>query len=496
MSADATDSTFDLKYPDRFYIGGEWVQPSTDRMFDVVMPATEEVFYRVAEAVEADVDRAAAAARTAFDEGPWPRLSHAERASYLTRIAEGLRARSAQLGEAWTGEIGVLSRISQYSAFGAADHFDTYAAMAATFPFQAEHRRSSGDAPALLVREPVGVVAAIVPWNAPLSLMCVKAAPALLAGCTVIIKASPEAPLDAYILAEIVDEVGLPPGVLNVLTADRKASEHLVRNPQVDKVSFTGSTAAGMKIGAICGERIARFTLELGGKSAAVVLDDYPIEAAAGALAASTPMLSGQVCAALTRIVVPRRRHDDLVDALSSAFEKIVVGDPFDSATQLGPLAMKRQLERVEGYIAQGKAQGARVATGGGRPAGLNRGYFIEPTVFADVDNQSVIAREEIFGPVVCVIASADEEDAVRIANDTNYGLNASVFTNDPQRAYDVARRLRSGTVGHNGFQIDFGVGFGGFKQSGVGREGGEDGLLPYLESKTLLLEGAPWRTA
>jgi acyl-CoA reductase-like NAD-dependent aldehyde dehydrogenase len=346
--------------------------------------------------------------------------------------------------------------------------------------------------PALLVREPVGVVAAIIPWNAPHVLMAYKVAAALIAGCTIIIKASPEAPSSPYFMAEICEEVGLPAGVVNVLTAERQVSELLVRDPRVDKISFTGSTAAGRKIAAICGDRIARVTLELGGKSPAIILDDYDIGKAAAAIARSAPVMTGQVCASLTRIIVSDKRHDDFVDALAAAFGAIKVGDPFDATSQMGPLAMERQRDRVEMLIAQGRAEGARLATGGGRPAHLNRGFFIEPTVFAGVDNNSTIAREEIFGPVLSVIPAASEAQAIEIANDSIYGLNSSVFTEDPDRAYTVGRQLRAGTVGHNGFRTDFGIAFGGFKQSGLGREGGIEGLRPYLEAKTMIFETAP----
>ncbi|BBG03882.1 MULTISPECIES: aldehyde dehydrogenase family protein [Pseudonocardia] len=338
----------------------------------------------------------------------------------------------------------------------------------------------------------MGVVGAIVPWNAPMNLITWKLAPALIAGCTVVLKLSPEAPGAGYLVAEVAEEIGLPPGVVNVLTADREVSELLVRDPRVDKIAFTGSTAAGRRIASICGERIARCTLELGGKSAAVILDDADLDAAAAALARAECYLSGQVCSSLTRIVVTRDRHDELVEALAARFSAIAVGDPFDAATQMGPLAVRRQRDRVEGFIATGIDEGARLVTGGGRPKHLDRGWFVEPTVFADVDNSSTIAREEIFGPVLSVVPAADEDDAVRIANDTIYGLNASVFTPDVARARAVAGRIRSGTVGHNGFRTDFSVGFGGFKQSGIGREGGVEGLRSYLENKTVILDGVP----
>jgi aldehyde dehydrogenase (NAD+) len=299
-------------------------------------------------------------------------------------------------------------------------------------------------------------------------------------------------PGEAYLVAEVAEEIGLPPGVLNVLTADREVSELLVRDPRVDKITFTGSTAAGRRIASLCGERIARVTLELGGKSAAVVLDDADLEVAAATLAQAECMMTGQVCSSLTRIVVSRQRHDQLVEALAGVFSQVKVGNQFDPDSQMGPLAVSRQRDRVLGYIEKGVAEGATLATGGGRPAHLDRGWFVEPTVFGNVDNSSTIAREEIFGPVLSVIPAADERDAVAIANDTIYGLNASVFTADVDRARDVAGQLRAGTVGHNSFRTDFGIAFGGYKQSGIGREGGTEGLLPFLETKTVILEERP----
>ena len=481
-----------LRHPSQFFIGGEWVRPSSDSVFDVISPATEEVFVQVAEAQEADINRAVAAARHAFDHGPWPRMSHAERAVFLRAIAAKITERAEDIGVVWPNEAGVTHALAKAVHGPVARTYDYYAGLADTFKFEERHTPLGGGEVGLLVREPVGVVAAIIPWNGPVMLIAYKLAPALLAGCTVILKASPEAPGMAYIFAQIAQEIGLPPGVVNVVTADRGVSELLVRHPGVDKISFTGSSAAGQRIASICGERIARFTLELGGKSAALILDDYDVETAAQALVAPACRLTGQVCASLTRIVVSRKRHDQLVEALAASFGAVNVGDPFDPATQMGPLAMRRQRDRVEGFIAQGKAEGAQLATGGSRPAHLNRGFFIEPTVFANVDNNSTIAREEIFGPVLSVIPADSEAHAIEIANDTVYGLNNSVFTNDPDRAYKVARQLRSGTVGHNIYRADFSVAFGGFKQSGIGREGGTEGLMPYLETKTIILDGLP----
>ena len=480
-----------VRNPGAFFFGGEWVAPSAKTTIDVVDSASEEVFLTVAEAQAEDVDRAVTAARKAFDEGPWARMSPRERAVYLNRIADAWAARGDQLADSWAAESGVLRAVSTHAATGLGHTFRYYAGLADSFAWEEKFTSQTGQ-PALLVREAVGVVAAIIPWNAPHQLMTAKIAPALLAGCTVIIKASPEAPSSPYMFAEICEEVGLPAGVVNVLTADREVSELLVRDPRVDKVSFTGSTVAGRKIASICGERIARVTLELGGKSPALILDDYDVGKAAESIARFAPLMTGQVCSSLTRIIVSEKRHDDLVDALVASFGKVRVGDPFEATSQMGPLAMERQRDRVEMLIDQGKQEGARIATGGGRPAHLNRGFYIEPTVFANVDNASTIAREEIFGPVLSVIPVADEEEAIAVANDTIYGLNSSVFTNDAERAYAIGRRLRAGTVGHNAFKTDFSIAFGGFKQSGLGREGGIEGLHPYLEAKTMIFEEAP----
>ena len=480
-----------ISHTDRFYIGGQWVAPSSDAKISVIDSDTEQLYFTVPEAQAADISRAVGAAREAFDSGPWPWLTHEQRAGYLRAIGAELQRRTADVGEIWPRESGVLHAIAKGGGIGAERTFSAFAALASTYPFEEPAKPSAGQF-GLLVREPVGVVGAIIPWNAPIGLISNKVAPALLAGCTVILKNSPEAPGEGYLLAEAAEAVGLPAGVLNVVTADREVSELLVRDPRVDKITFTGSTAAGRRIASICGERIARVTLELGGKSAAVILDDVDIETTARTLSQAECFLSGQVCSSLTRIVVPRSRHDELLEALSATFSQVRVGDPFAAQSQMGPLAAERQRDRVEGYIAKGVADGATLATGGGRPKDLGRGWYIEPTVFGNVDNHSVIAQEEIFGPVLSVIPAADEDDAVRIANDTIYGLNASVFTNDVNRARQVAGRLRSGTVGHNAMRTDFGVSFGGFKQSGIGREGVHEGLPHFLETKFMILEGQP----
>jgi aldehyde dehydrogenase (NAD+) len=346
----------------------------------------------------------------------------------------------------------------------------------------------------IVTREPVGVVAAIAPWNAPFAIIGNKVFYALVAGCTVIMKPSPETPLEAYIIAEAAQAAGLPAGVVNLVPAHREAADHLIHSRLIDKVTFTGSSAAGSHIASVCGANMTRCTLELGGKSAAIIRDDFPIEAAANILGNTITALSGQVCAMLSRAIVTKDRHDELAAAIAGVMKGVKIGNSTDPEAQLGPLAMKRQLERVEMYIEEGRRSGADLVTGGGRPAQMNKGYFIEPTLFANVDNRSRIAQEEIFGPVLCLIPAEDEEDAIRIANESSFGLNGSVFSSDPQAVYDIGRRVRTGVVGQNGMRMEFGAPFGGFKQSGIGREGGPEGLWAYVETKTLLLDAAPAR--
>jgi aldehyde dehydrogenase (NAD+) len=483
-----------VRNPHAFFIGGKWVDPSSTATIDVIDSATEELFFTVAEARETDMNRAVAAARMAFDDGPWPQFTHHQRADYLREFAKEMRNHADVLADIWPRESGVLSAIAAGTSAIIPSLFDFYADLAETYPFEERVQLTMGGELGLLVREPTGVVGAIIPWNVPLTLAAYKIAPALLAGCTIVLKSSPEAPGAGYILGEIAENIGLPPGVLNVLTADREVSELLVRDSRVDKIAFTGSTAAGRRIASICGNRIARFTLELGGKSAAVVLDDFDLAEAATTIAGAECFLSGQVCSSLTRIIVTRNRHDELVEALSNIFSMVAVGDPFDPQSAMGPLATGRQRDRVERYIGIGLSEGAQLATGGGRPKHLPKGFYVEPTVFGNVDNSSTIAREEIFGPVLSVIAADTEAQAVELANDTIYGLNASIFTNDVERASVIAKQLRSGTVAHNRFASQLGMASGGFKQSGVGREGGVEGMLAYLETKSIILDGTPER--
>jgi len=481
-----------LRNPTDIFVGGEWVRPSSDALIDVIAPATEDLYLQVASARAADIDRAVSEARAAFDTGPWPRMSHKERAGFLNAIAAEIAIRAGDIAAIWPNEMGIVHSMATEYSGAASPFFRDYADLADTFPFVEEHETVSGAKLGLLVREPVGVVGAIIPWNGPIMIMAFKVAPALLAGCTVVIKGSPEAPGHMLLFAEVCEKVGLPKGVVNVVIADRGPSETLVRHPGVDKIGFTGSSATGRRIAAILGERMARYTLELGGKSAAVILDDYDIETAARELATRECDMSGQVCASLTRVIVPKHRADQVADALGAVFKGIRVGDPFDPGTQMGPVATRGHRDKVLGHINRAKAERFRLVAGGGKPAHLDKGFYVEPTVFAGVDNHAAIARDEIFGPVLAVVPAEDERHAVELANDSPYGLNAAVFTNDADRAYAVARQIRSGTVGHNGHLVDFSIAFGGFKQSGVGREGGVEGLLPYLESKTILLADRP----
>ncbi|OJY67910.1 MAG: aldehyde dehydrogenase [Sphingobium sp. 66-54] len=486
MNAAAT-----LRHLDCLFIGGAWVAPNSGRQLTVVSPDSEQVIARVAEADEVDMDRAVDAARKAFDEGPWPWMSPAERIAAMTRLVEALRKREPELAAVWSQQMGGLASFAPGFVARGTQNLQEAIDLGKTFPF-ITRAESPAAAAAYIVHEPVGVVAAIAPWNVPYMIMAAKIAPALLSGCSVIMKPSPETPLEAYIIAECAEEAGLPPGVINLVPGHREAADHLVCNPGVDKVSFTGSTVAGKRIAEVCGSRIARYTLELGGKSAAIVLDDYSTDDVANVLSGAITLISGQVCAMLTRVIVPRTRHDEIADAIATAMQKIRIGHSDDPESQMGPLAMKRQLERVEGYIEKGRQEGASLVTGGGRPASLNRGYFFEPTLFANVRNNMTIAQEEIFGPVLSLIPCEDVDDAIRIANESNYGLNGSVLTHDADAAWRVARRVRTGNVGQNGMRNDFSLPFGGYKQSGVGREGTAQGLMHYLETKTILLDAAP----
>ncbi len=470
---------------DRFYIGGQWVAPAGSATIDVISPHTEEVVGRVPEGTEADMDRAVAAARDAFDNGPWPQLDPAERAAAVGRLADLYASRLTDFAELITEEMGSPITFSQLAQAPQPQLMLSYfAELGKTFSWEDERPGLFG--PVTVRREPVGVVAAIVPWNVPQFTIMTKLPAALVAGCTVVVKPAPETPLDAYLLAELIDEAGLPPGVVSIVPAGREVGEHLVSHPGVDKVAFTGSTAAGRRIGAICGQQLKRFSLELGGKSAAIVLEDADLAATMGWLEMAALMNNGQACVAQTRILAPRSRYDETVDALAGMVSGLKVGDPADPATQVGPLVAKRQQDRVEGYISAGQDEGAKVVTGGSRASGSERGWYVAPTVFADVDPGMRIAREEIFGPVLAVIPYEDEEDAIRIANDSDYGLAGTVWTADTDHGMQVARRVRTGTYGVNMYMIETCAPFGGYKASGIGRELGPEGLMSYLEYKSI----------
>lgn len=482
-----------VAHPDRLYIGGRWIAPKGSTAFSLTNPATEEIFGEVVAAGVPEVELAVAAARKAFDEGPWPRLPAQERAGYMRALSQALQRRGVALDSAWLTQVGVPAWMATGSGAATAGLLDYYAGLAETYAFE-DVRPSNGmmSKVAVVVREAVGVVAAIAPWNGPLSSLLIKLAPALASGCTVILKPAPETPLEAFLLAEAAEEAGFPDGVINLLPADRDASDALVRHPGVDKVAFTGSTDVGLHIAQVCASRMARYTMELGGKSAAIILDDFEPEAAGPALAPLITLLCGQACINFSRILVPRARENAYVESIAAAMAATKVGDPLDAATVMGPLAMARHHAKVCSYFDKGVSEGARIATGGGRPSDLNRGYYVEPTVFANATNDMAIAQEEIFGPVTAVIAYDSVEEAVAIANDSDYGLSGGVYTHDTDRAYAVARRIRTGHFTQNGRDFDLTNPFGGFKKSGLGREGGPEGIDPFTEIKTVFLPQAP----
>ncbi|HUY22520.1 MAG TPA: aldehyde dehydrogenase [Acidimicrobiales bacterium] len=477
-----------MKVFDRLFIGGEWVSSSGTGTIDVINPTTEEVAGRVPDATEADVDKAVALARDAFDNGPWPRMTPAERAEILTKVSQAVQADMQGFAELITIEMGSpVAWGTMAQVFAPTMIMDYYAGLASTFQFDEVRQGLMGEV--LVAKEPVGVVAAISPWNVPMFIAAAKLSPALVAGCTVVFKPAPETPLDAFRLAELFEAAGLPKGVLSVLPAGREVGEHLVRHPGINKVSFTGSTVAGKKIGAICGEQLKRFSLELGGKSAAVLLDDVDLAQALPMLLPNALMNNGEACIAQTRILAPRDRYQEVVDALVESVSAMKVGDPLDPTVEVGPLVAERQRDRVEGYIKLGQEEGAKIAIGGGRPA-MDKGWFVEPTVFVNVDNSMRIAQEEIFGPVLAVIPyDGGDAEAVAIANDSSYGLCGSVWTGDPERGLKVARGVRTGTYMLNSpIPIDFSTPFGGYKESGMGREFGPDGLELFLEKKSINL--------
>ncbi|WP_072688960.1 aldehyde dehydrogenase [Rhodococcus marinonascens] len=472
---------------DKLYIGGKWVAPATDQVLEVFSPATEERVGSCPVASPADIDDAVVVARRAFTESPWPHTTPAERGEILAKAAKLIEERSETLNSLISSEMGqppaMVGMMQQIPSLAT---LNFYAGLANEFEW--EQTRTGVFGQTRVLREPVGVVAAVLAWNVPLFLAVNKLAPALLAGCTVLLKPAPESPLSTHLLAEIFAEAGVPEGVISVLPGGAETGEYLVSHPGIDKVTFTGSSPVGRRIGAIAAQNLKRCSLELGGKSAAIILEDADLAATMPMLVMSGLMNTGQACVAQTRILAPRSRYQEVLDALVAGAELMTVGAPSDPAAQLGPLISEKQRNRVEGYIAKGKEQGARIVLGGGRPDGLDKGWYVEPTIFADVDNSMTIAREEIFGPVLAVIPYDTEDEAIKIANDSDYGLAGSVYTTDVEHGLAVAKQIRTGTYAINWYAFDPGSPFGGYKASGIGRENGPEGLESFCETKSVLM--------
>lgn len=467
-------------YPD-FYIDGAWQTPASAGSLDVRSAATEEVIGRISLGTAEDVDRAVRAARQAFD-SHWSRTAPATRADWLDRIAAALKARQAEFAQTIAMEVGCPITMSMGVQTGLPVVVTQQSAeLARTHTFEHEIGNS------LVTREPYGVVGAITPWNYPLHQIMAKVAPALAAGCTVVLKPSEIAPLNACLLADVCLEIGLPAGVLNIVHGTGPVvGEALVRHPGIDMVSFTGSLTAGRRVGALTGERIVKCTLELGGKSAFVLLDDAPFDKAVPLGVKHAMMNSGQTCSAWTRMIVPRPCVDEVVAIATATLGTLTLGDPLDPSTRLGPLISATQRERVLGYIAKGQADGATLVTGGRAPAAFARGHYVSPAIFTDVDPASTLAQDEIFGPVLSILAYDTDDEAVAIANGTIFGLGGGVWAGDPERALGVARRLRTGQVDVNGGRFNPRAPFGGYKRSGVGREFGPYGFEEFLQTKAI----------
>jgi len=466
---------------DRFYINGDWQRASDTDEIDVHSAATEEVIGRVPRGTADDVDRAVRAARAAFD-GGWTLTTPGERAGWLRKLADALEARVQDIATTISQEVGMpitMSTIVQAQLPVSVTR--SFAKLAETASFQEEIGNS------LVVREPFGVAGLITPSNLPPHQIMAKVAPAIAAGCTMVLKPSELAPLNSYLLADAAREIGLPPGVLNIVQGDGPTvGEAIAQHPAIDMISFTGSVRAGQRVSALAAETIKKVTLELGGKSAFVVLDDAPLEKAIPSGVNNAMLNSGQTCSAWTRMVVPRARVDQVLDLATATVARLTLGDPLDPKAKLGPLISEAQRRRVEGYIQAGVQEGARLVAGGKRPAAFARGHYVEPTIFADVQSSMTIAREEIFGPVLSILPYDTEEDAIAIANDTSYGLAGGVWSSDRDRALRVARRLRTGQVDVNGARFNPMAPFGGYKRSGIGREFGKYGLDEYLQVKAI----------
>lgn len=481
-----TQAAYKTEY-DKLFIGGKWVEPSTERVIEVYSPATGDYVGKVPWASATDVDAACEAARKAFDEGPWPQMTPQERQGVLANAVKLINDRADEfkfLLKAETGQPQMIVDMMQYGA--ALSGLQYYSAAADKFTWSDIRDGIYGQT--LVLREPIGVVGAVVAWNVPLFLACNKLGPALLAGCTMVLKPAAETPLTINALADVFAEAGLPEGVLSVVPGGPETGQALTANPLIDKFTFTGSTSVGREVGVLAAEKLKPCTLELGGKSAAIILEDADLDATLPMLLFSGLMNSGQACVAQTRILAPRSRYDEIVEKVGAAVAAMPVGLPDDPGVVIGPLISAKQRERVEGYIAKGVEEGARLVTGGGRPEGIHTGWFVQPTVFADVENSMTIAEEEIFGPVLSIIAYEDEDDAVRIANDSAYGLAGSVWTTDFDKAIEIASKIRTGTYAVNMYAFDPCAPFGGYKNSGIGRENGPEGIDAYVEHKSVLL--------
>ena len=464
-------------------IDGAWRRPSSPGRTSVISPSTEQVIAEVPDVGAGDVDAAVRAARRSFAEGGWRTMSTADRVDVLERALQLLEPQLNAIGTAVTAQMGLPTAFAGMvipSAVSTGRYFLDVARTERTTELR------PGQSAAAVVKEPVGVVVSIAPWNGPFNSTIAKTIPALAAGCSVVYKPAPETPLDAFHVAEAFVEAGVPAGVFNLITGGREAGRALVAHPEVDMVSFTGSTATGREIGAECGRSFKRVQLELGGKSAAIIIKDADLAVAIQGLAMGAFFNTGQLCASYSRILAPRSRYGEVVDALVAAAEAHVVGDPFDPATTMGPLVSQRQREKVEGYIAAGQDEGAKLLTGGGRPKDLDKGWYVQPTVFGSVDNSMRICREEIFGPVAAVLSYDSIDEAIAIANDSDYGLHGGVFTSDDAAALNVARRVRTGTFSVNSYSYNIEAPFGGVKASGIGRDTGREGLTSFYELKTI----------
>ena len=470
---------------DKFFINGAWTAPAAKEAIDVHCAGTGEVMGRVPAGTEKDVEAAVAAARAALE--GWSALGAEKRAEFLQKISDGLKARADELAKTIAQEVGMPIKLAGRIQAGLPiANFANYAKIAKEFKFEERVGNS------LVVREPVGVVGAITPWNYPLHQIALKVAAALAAGCTVVLKPSEVAPFNAFILAEVVEAAGLPKGVFNLVTGfGPAAGEALVRHPHVDMISFTGSTRAGKRISEVAAQTVKRVALELGGKSASVILEDADLAAAVKGTVNGCYLNSGQTCTALTRMLVPASKYDEAAKLAVEAAKAFTLGDPLSESTRLGPLSSEMQRDRVRSYIRKGIEEGAEVLIGGPeQPEGVPGGYFVKPTIFGKVKNSMTIAQEEIFGPVLSIIPYQDEEEAVRVANDSPYGLAGAVWSKDEARAQGVARRIRAGQIDVNGGAFNMNAPFGGFKQSGHGREAGVYGLEEFLEYKSLQLKG------